>query len=47
MADEVTDLSNREQFVVCLCWVDNETFNVSEDLIGLFMKLMTLLEVDE
>lgn len=36
MADEVTDLSNREQFVVCLRWVDHETFEVNEDLIGLY-----------
>lgn len=36
MADEVTDLSNHEQFVVCLRWVDENTFDVSEDLIGLY-----------
>ena len=35
MADEVTDSSNREQFVLCLRWV-NESFEVSEDLIGLY-----------
>ena len=35
MADEVADASNREQFVLCLCWVD-KSFDVSEDLIGLY-----------
>ena len=35
MADEVTDSSNREQFVLCLRWV-NESFEVSKDLIGLY-----------
>lgn len=34
MADEVTDASNHEQFVLCLRWVD-KSFDVSEDLIGL------------
>lgn len=32
----VTDLSNCEQFVVCLCWIDNFTFTVNEDLVGLY-----------
>ena len=36
MADELSDLSNREQFVVCLRWVDVKTFDVSEDLIGFY-----------
>lgn len=36
MADEVTDSSNREQFVVCLRWVNKETFEVNEDLIGMY-----------
>ena len=22
MADECTDVANKEQFVVCICWVD-------------------------
>ena len=35
-ADKVTDLSNYKQFVVCLQLVDKETFEVSEDLIGLY-----------
>lgn len=35
MADEVTDSSNREQFVLCFRSVSN-SFEVSEDLIGLY-----------
>ena len=31
MADEVTDSSNREQFVICLWWVDSASFAVNED----------------
>ena len=34
MADEVTDTSNKEQFVICFRWVDDD-FEVNEDLIGL------------
>ena len=34
MADETTDCSNREQFVVCLRWVDDD-LQVHEDFIGL------------
>ena len=30
-----TDSSNREQFVVCLRWVDSASLSVNEDLIGL------------
>ena len=30
MADEVTDSSNREQVVICLCWID-EQFDAHED----------------
>ena len=33
MADEVTDASNREHFVLCLRWV-SKSFEVSEELIG-------------
>ena len=36
MADEVTDLPNHEQFVVCLQWVDKKTFEVTEDIISLY-----------
>ena len=34
MADEVTDSLNKEQFVICLRWVD-DNFVPSEDFIGL------------
>ena len=34
MADETTDCSNKEQFVVCFCWVDSD-FEVYEDFVGL------------
>ena len=34
MADKVTDTSNKEQFVICFRWVDDD-FEVNEDLIGL------------
>ena len=30
-ADECTDVSNKEQFVFCICWVDN-TLTASEDV---------------
>ena len=36
MVDEVTDLSNPQQFVICLRWVEQNTFEVNEDLIGLY-----------
>ena len=35
MADEVTDCSNKEQFVICLRWVDNN-LTPHEDFIGLY-----------
>ena len=35
MVDETTDISNCEQVVLCLRWVD-DNFNVHEDLIGLY-----------
>ena len=35
MMDETTDISNCEQVVLCLRWVDDD-FNVHEDLIGLY-----------
>ena len=34
MADEATDASNKEQFVISLRWVDDE-FEVHEEFIGL------------
>ena len=33
MADECTDVSNKEQFVICIRWVDN----THEDVIGLYI----------
>jgi len=35
MADEVTDVSNREQVVVCIRWVDEE-LQPHEDFLGLY-----------
>ena len=35
MADEVTDSSNKEQFVVCLHWVDHDLVT-HEELVGLY-----------
>ena len=35
MADEVTDSSNKEQFVVCLRWVDHDLVT-QEELVGLY-----------
>ena len=35
MADEVTDVSNREQVVVCIRWVDGE-LQPHEDFLGLY-----------
>lgn len=34
MADETTDVSNKEQMVVCIRWVD-ENLEMFEDFIGL------------
>ena len=34
MVEETTDISNKEQAVFCLCWVDHE-FEVHEEFIGL------------
>ena len=35
MADEATDASNKEQFVICLRWADDE-FEAHEEFIGLY-----------
>ena len=35
MADECTDIANKEQFVICIRWVDN-TLTDHEDVIGLY-----------
>ena len=32
MADETTNIINKEQFVICICWVDND-LNANEDFI--------------
>ena len=34
MADESTDIINKEQFVICIRWVDND-LHANEDFIGL------------
>ena len=34
MADETTDIVNKEQFVICILWVDND-LNANKDFIGL------------
>ncbi|XP_046548889.1 zinc finger MYM-type protein 1-like [Haliotis rubra] len=36
MADETRDISNKEQVVICIRWVDND-FSVHEDAIGLYV----------
>ena len=35
MADEITDSSNEEQFVICLRWVDHDLVT-HEELVGLY-----------
>ena len=35
MADECTDTSNKEQFTICMRWVDHN-LNDHEDFIGLY-----------
>ena len=35
MADEVTDCSNQEQFLICFIWVDKD-FNTHENFIGIY-----------
>ena len=34
MAEETTDASNKEQVVICMCWVDNN-FKAHEKFIGM------------
>lgn len=36
MADECTDVSNKEHFVICICWVDSTTLIDHEDCVGLY-----------
>ena len=35
MADECTDVSNKEQFIICIRWVDADLLD-HEDIIGLY-----------
>ncbi|CAH3178226.1 unnamed protein product [Porites evermanni] len=35
MVDETADISNKEQLVLCICWVD-ENFSVHEDFIAMY-----------
>ena len=44
MVDETTDVSNVEQVVICLRWVD-ENFEVREEFVGLFEVASTGAEV--
>ena len=43
MADEITDIINKEQFVICIRWVDND-LNANEDFIGLHELSVTNAE---
>ena len=37
MADETTDVSNREQVTIILWWVDDNDFSVHEEFVGLYL----------
>ena len=43
MTDETTDIINKEQFLICIRWVDND-FNANEDFIGLHELSITNAE---
>ena len=43
MADETTDIINKEQFVICIRWVDND-LKANEDFIGLHVLRVTNAE---
>ena len=43
MADEATDIINKEQFVICIRWVDND-WNANDDIIGLHELSVTNAE---
>ena len=43
MADETADIINKEQFVICIRWVDND-LNANEDFIGLHELSVTNAE---
>ena len=44
MADETTDIINKEQFVICIRWVDND-LNANKDFIGLHELSVTNADV--
>ena len=43
MADETADVSNTEQLVICIRWVDDD-LNIHEDFIGLIHWLKQMLK---
>ena len=43
MADETTDIISKEQFVICIRWVEND-LNTNEDIIGLHELSVTHAE---
>ena len=43
MADEITDIINEQQLVICIRWVDND-LNANEDFIGLYELSVTNTE---
>ena len=43
MADEITDIINKEQFVICIRWVDND-LNGNEHFVGLHELTVTTAE---
>ena len=43
MADEITDIINEEQFVICIPWVDND-LNGNKDFVGLHELTVTNAE---
>lgn len=49
MADECTDVSNKEQLAICIRWVDSRTLEPNEDMIGLYkiddIKASTIVHV--
>ena len=44
MADETADVSNKEQLVICICWVD-ENLITHEDFIGMHPIKRTTADV--
>ena len=37
MCDECTDISNREQLVICIRWISNDDLEAHEDVVGLYL----------